>query len=366
MKTDFAELTSNFTFEGTFIDAVPYGFGHINGTYLARFKQTDGTLHPYILQRINQNVFKCPPQVMHNMQRVTEHLRTKIADAGGDTSRGTINLIPTITGNVFYQAADGEYWRAETFILDAKSYLRATSLEHNYHAAYAFGTFQKMLSDFPITDLHFTIPDFHHTPKRLDAFCASVESDPFNRAREVQTEIDFVLTRARHTRTLIELQEKGAIPERVTHNDTKIDNVMIDDLTGEGVCVIDLDTVMPGLAVYDFGDAVRSGANAGAEDEPDLSKVWLDLEVFDRLTHGYLDAARDFLTPTEIDHLPFSAILMTLECGLRFLADHINGDVYFKTRRPHHNLDRARTQFKLIQDMETHFAEMVQIVAAYR
>jgi hypothetical protein len=221
------------------------------------------------------------------------------------------------------------------------------------------------LCDFPADQLYETIPDFHHTRKRFEAFCASVEKDVANRALSVRDEIEFVEKRAEETSVLVDLLKQGKLPQRVTHNDTKFNNVMIDDETGEGVCVIDLDTVMPGLSLYDFGDSIRSGANPAAEDEQDLAKVCMDLDLYESYTRGYLDAARDFLTPIEIDYLCFAAKLMTFECGMRFLADHLDGDIYFKVHRPHHNLDRCRTQFKMVADMEAKAEQMVAIVERY-
>jgi len=240
------------------------------------------------------------------------------------------------------------------------------NLDHVYNASKAFGKFQRLLSDFPAGQLYETIPNFHHTGKRYEAFVEAVERDVKNRAQSVKAEIEFVEKRAEDTSVLVDLLEWGELPERVTHNDTKFNNVMIDDETGEGVCVIDLDTVMPGLSLYDFGDSVRSGANPAAEDERDLSKVCIDLEIFDRLVHGDLDVARDFLTPTEVDYMPFSAKLMTFECGMRFLTDHLDGDVYFRIHRENHNLDRCCTQFKMVEDMEAKFDQMVRIVGKYR
>jgi Ser/Thr protein kinase RdoA (MazF antagonist) len=388
MTPDLTAIARHFQFEGSFLEASPYGFGHINDTYAAWFRPDDpsvgqafepvrfhsswhppghaGSRHRYILQRINHHVFKNPEELMHNIAQVTRHLRAKILAAGGDPERETLSLIPTLEGGTFYRTADGHYWRAYIFIEGAQTYEIVASLDHIYNAAKAFGNFQRLLADFPADQLHETIPDFHHTRKRFDAFVQSVERDALNRAGEVRPEIEFVARRVGDTSILLDLLAQGKLPERVTHNDCKFNNVMIDDQTGEGICVIDLDTVMPGLSLYDFGDTVRSGANTAAEDEPDLSRVHLDLEIFDRLAHGYLDSARDFLTPLEIDHLAFSARLMTLECGLRFLADHLDGDVYFKVHRPNHNLDRCRTQFKLVQEMEQQFDRMLSIVEKYR
>jgi len=366
MKPDLAGIVKHFKFEGDFLDAHPYGFGHINDTYAAYFRKADGLVHRYILQRINHNVFKHPEKLMQNIERVTTHLRKKIIAAGGDPERETLNLIPTIDAKTFYRTHDGNCWRAYIFIEGALTYEVVETLDHVYNAAKAFGKFQKLLSDFPAEQLYETIPNFHHTRKRFEAFVEAVERDVKNRAQSVRDEIEFVEKRAEDASVLVDLLEQGRLPELVTHNDTKFNNVMIDDETGEGVCVIDLDTVMPGLSLYDFGDSVRSGANPAAEDERDLSKVCIDLEIFDLFARGYLDAARDFLTPTEVDYLPFSAKLMTFECGMRFLTDHLNGDVYFKIHRENHNLDRCRTQFKMVRDMEEKFDQMVRIVEKHR
>jgi organic radical activating enzyme len=366
MKPGFPAIVKHFKFDGDFLDARPYGFGHINDTYAAYFRKADGVVHRYILQRINHNVFKHPEKLMQNIERVTTHLRKKIIVAGGDPQRETLNLIHTVDAKTFYRTHDGNYWRAYTFVDGALTYEVVESLDHVYNAAKAFGKFQKLLSDFPVGQLYETIPNFHHTRKRFKAFAEAVERDVENRARSVRNEIEFVEKRAEDVSVLVDLLQQGKLPELVTHNDTKLNNVMIDDETGEGVCVIDLDTVMPGLSSYDFGDSVRSGANPAAEDERDLSKVCVDLEIFDRFAQGYLDAARDFLTSTEVDYLPFSAKLMTFECGMRFLMDHLDGDVYFKIHRANHNLDRCRTQFKMVRDMEEKFDQMVRIVEKYR
>ena len=269
-QPDFAVLNNQFQFEGQFLDARPYGFGHINDTYVARFQQPDGRIHRYIIQRINHNVFKKPEDLMHNMELVTNHMRAKVIAAGGDPIRETVTLIPTNDGNSFCKSSSGDYWRVNEFIEGAQTYLKGEHLEHYYHAAKAFGRFLGMLSDFPADRLYETIPDFHHTPKRFSSFVQAVEEDPKNRAYSAQSEIDFVLHRAEEASILVDMLESGDMPQRVIHNDTKIDNVMIDKKSGEGICVIDLDTVMPGLVVFDFGDSVRSGANPAAEDEQDL------------------------------------------------------------------------------------------------
>ena len=366
MAPDFAKLVEHFQFDGEFVEVDPYGFGHINDTYAARFRQGNGDMRRYIIQRINHNIFKRPDFVMHNMERVTRHMRDRIMADGGDPLRERITLVPTIDGKTYCQSSNGEYWRAHHFIEGARAYQKAESPEHYYHAARAFGRFLNMASDLPTNELHETIPDFHHTPKRFQAFIQATEKDPRNRARAVQAEIAFAQNRAAETTVLIDLVAGGKMPERVTHNDTKFDNVMLDNETGEGICVIDLDTVMAGLAVFDFGDSVRTGASTAAEDEPDSSKVRFDLEIFDRLAQGFLEETHEFLTPTEVDHLAFGAKLITFEQGIRFLTDYLNGDVYYKTRRPEHNLDRCRTQFKLVSEMEASEDQMIRVIEAYQ
>ena len=286
----------------------------------------------------------------------------KIIKAGGDPLRETLNLIPTNEGGYLHRSEDGNYWRGYLFIDGARTYQTVENKEHFYKAGKAFGNFQRLLSDYPVENLHETIPNFHNTKMRFDAFVDAVEKDVMNRAKDVKEEIEFALKRADDTPILVDLLEKGELPLRVTHNDTKFNNVMIDDKTGEGICVIDLDTVMPGLSLYDFGDSIRFGANPAAEDERDLSKVWMDLGLYEQFTRGYLETAGDSLTRTELEYMPFSAKLMTYECGIRFLTDHLNGDTYFRILRPGHNLDRTRTQFKLVADMEVKLDQMARII----
>jgi hypothetical protein len=364
MDPDFKDIARKFRFEGDFMSACVYGTGHIHDTYALVF-QTGDDVHRYILQRINQHVFKDPEGVQNNIQLVTAHLRRKIIADGGDPQRETLNLIPTLDGNSTYRTAEGDYWRSFDFIEGARTYDCVENLDHVYSAAKAFGNFQNMLSDFPSDQLVETIPNFHHTRKRYQTFLSAVESDIVNRARFCQPEIEFVTRRAAKTSILTDMLARDELPERVTHNDTKFNNVMIDDETGEGICIVDLDTVMPGLSLYDFGDAIRSMATTAAEDEADLSKVNFDLAVYRCYTRGYLDAAGEILTPREIEQLPFSAILMTFECGMRFLTDHLQGDTYYKIHRQDHNLDRCRTQFKLVSDMEKQFDVMTDIIEQY-
>jgi hypothetical protein len=364
MKPNLQDIVRQFRFEGDFSAANPYGLGHINDTYLTVYEE-NGLIHQYILQRINHNVFLNPEGLMRNIEAVTSHLSQKIELLGGNPLRETLTLIPTLNGKSYIRTDEGDYWRGYLFINNAHTYEFVENLDHVYHAAKAYGKFQNLLSDYPSGELIETIPDFHNTRKRFERFVEAVERDPLNRASSSETEIEFVLQRENDTSVLVDMWERSELPERITHNDTKFNNVMIDDKTGKGVCVIDLDTVMPGLSLFDFGDAIRTLANPAAEDERDLSLVQFDLEIFDIYTKGYLDAVGDVLSPEEIKHLPFSAILMTFECGIRFFTDHLEGDKYFKIHRENQNLDRCRTQFKMVNDMELQFDQMMSIVENY-
>ncbi len=365
MGVDLSEVSRHFHLPGPLIDAEVYGSGHINDTYLARF-QADGLAAPAILQRINHHVFKQPEKLMDNITRVTRYARQRILAAGGDPAREALTLIPTLDGGSFHRTPAGEYWRAYEFISGAHTYDRTDDLRQAYTAARAFGNFQKLLASLPGGRLHETIPDFHHTRKRFTAFQAALEADAAGRVRGVQPEIDSILQREGDASVVVDLLERGELPERVTHNDTKLNNVLIDDRTGEGICVIDLDTMMPGSILYDFGDLVRMGAATAAEDEPDLSRVGFDLALFEALAQGYLDSAGDFLTSLEFELLTFAGRLITLEQAVRFLGDYLNGDVYYKIHHPGHNLDRARTQIKLVAEMERQQGAMETIIRACR
>lgn len=365
MNLDLMPILEQFIHEGEPFDVVPCGSGHINDTYAASFRTGNGGIHRYILQRINHKVFREPDKLMENISAITKYLRSRIISGGGDPERETLNIIPTVEGRSFYRTEDGSCWRSYDFIENAHTYDVVENAGHLYNGGKAFGKFQKMLRDFPAEKLHETIPDFHNTRRRLDHFADALDKDAANRAVNAKKEIEFVTRRADEASTLVDALKKGRLPLKVTHNDTKFNNVMIDDRTGEGICVIDLDTVMPGLALYDFGDSIRSGANPAPEDEKDLSKVRLDLNLFEFFTRGYLETAGDSLSQAELDHLPFSAKLMTFECGMRFLTDYLNGDTYFKVRREGHNLDRARTQFKMVADMEEKMDLMGRIVGRY-
>ena len=356
MNYSLAEIVRNFAIE---VSVEAYGNGHINDTYIADSEPR------YILQRINHAIFKNPDEVMSNIVGVTDFLREKIIADGGDPNRETLSVIRTVDGKNYYKTEDGSYFRMYNYVENAVSYEAVESPEQFYHAARAFGKFQRLLADYPAEKLYDTIPLFHDTAKRFADFEKAVNDDAAGRAASVKNEIDFVLARKSDTTVVLDAIADGRVPLRVTHNDTKLNNVMLDADTGEGVCVIDLDTVMPGSLLYDYGDALRFGASTGAEDEIDLDKISFDLELFEAFTKGFIEEVGSTLTPTEIELLPFSAKLLTYECGMRFLGDYLNGDTYFKIHREHHNLDRARTQFKLVADIEKKLDQMKEIVKKY-
>ena len=352
MEYNLSEILEKFDIKR---ETAPYGDGHINDTYRVKGQY-------YILQRINSNVFKKPYEVMENIEAVTEYLRKKIIEAGGDPDRETLTLVKTVDGQNLYKADEENYFRVYKFIEGAKTYSRVESPEQFYNAAKTFGKFQTMLAGFPADKLHETIPQFHYTPNRVQQLRDAIANDAAGRAASVQKEIEFALARADEADTIIKAMEEGSVPLRVTHNDTKLNNVMLDEKTGEGVCVIDLDTVMPGSMLYDYGDALRFGASTAAEDETNLSKVWFDVNLFKQFSLGYIEEMKDVITEKEIELMPFAAKLLTYECGIRFLADYLNGDTYFKIHHEHHNLDRARTQLKLVADIENKTEEMKSII----
>ena len=322
----------------------PYGNGHINDTYCL-------TEPRYILQRINTDIFKHPDELMENIENVTSFLREKIKKNGGDPQRETLTVIKTVDGKNYYQYDENNVFRMYLFVENTKSIENSKTPEDLYEAGVGFGRFQRMLSDYPADTLHESIKDFHHTPKRVEALKLAIREDKAGRAASVEAEISFALEQAVWADQVVKGIEDGSIPLRVTHNDTKINNILFDQETGKAVCVIDLDTVMPGSMLYDFGDALRMGGSTGAEDETDLSKVWFDETAFEAFAKGYLSEMKDDLTETELELLPFSVKLMTYECGIRFLTDYLNGDTYFRIHREHHNLKRARNQFKLVADI---------------
>jgi aminoglycoside phosphotransferase (APT) family kinase protein len=353
-----AAAIRQFQIDGELTSITPYGSGHINDTYRAVFDKS-GTPASFILQRINTAIFLNPAALMENIERITAHLANKIAD-DPDRMRKVLSLIPTRDGRACHVDADGDYWRAYCFIERARAYDAVDSPQQAYQAARAFGQFQQLLADLPAPRLHDTIPGFHNTPKRFAAFERALAADAANRAALAQPEIAFALAHQSFTGILL----NASLPERVTHNDTKINNVLLDDQTGEGLCVIDLDTAMPGLALYDFGDMVRTATSPAIEDERDLSRVTMQFPMFEALLRGYLSSAGSFLTSSEKQHLAAAGKGIAFEQGIRFLTDYLAGDTYYKIRREGHNLDRCRTQFKLVASMNEQEEEISRLVSA--
>ena len=360
---DAVAIAREFALEGEVLSADPYGSGHINDTFKVDVRPGAGPRR-YVLQRINHHVFRRPDELMANVERVCAHAYAKLKHSGlPDADRRTLRLIPTRSGRAWHVDAAGNRWRCYHFIEGATGHDIVRSPEQAYAAAKAFGAFQALLADLPGSRLHETIPDFHHTPSRFARFQEALAKDAHGRAALAVPEIAFALARAHEVGTVVDALRDGSLPERVTHNDTKLNNVLLDDDTQEGVCVIDLDTVMPGSVLYDFGDLVRTSTSPAAEDETDLSLVRMQLPMFDALVRGYLASAGGFLTPKEKGLLPFAGKLITFEIGLRFLTDWLEGDTYFKIKRPTHNLDRARTQFKLVESIEAQLPAMQALVA---
>ncbi len=359
------EAIANFRYDGVLIDERPYGSGHINDTFLLTFDISGmGTIR-VILQRMNDSIFKEPEKLMENVLGVTSYLRKIIIENGGDPERETLNVIRTVANRPYFVDSEGGYWRSYKFIEGATCYDQVESPEDFYQSAVSFGNFQRLLAEYPAETLHETIEGFHDTKARFETFKKAVEADACGRAASVQKEIQFVLDHEDVANVFGDMLAKGEIPLRVTHNDTKLNNIMIDDKTRKGICVIDLDTVMPGLAMNDFGDSIRFGASTAAEDEQDLSKVSCDMDLFDIYAKGFIEGCGGKLTDKEIELLPMGAKVMTFECGMRFLTDYLEGDHYFKIHREGHNLDRCRTQFKLVEDMEAKWDTMQEIIKKY-
>ena len=346
------QILNSFQLDTPVASCERYGCGHVNETYLV----VSESGRRYILQKISTRAFHDVPALMQNIISVTQFLREKTADP-----RGVLTLVSTVDGEFYLHHADGTYWRMYDFVEDAVCLQAPETPEDFYQSALAFGNFQQLLTDFPAETLSETIPMFHNTVNRYKIFKETLAADPMGRAASVKEEIEFALAHETEAATLVEQQASGLLPTRVTHNDTKLNNVMLDAATKKALCVIDLDTIMPGLSLYDFGDSIRFGAATAAEDETDLSKVEMSLELFRTYTRGYLTACPG-LTDQEKKMMPMGAKLMTLECGVRFLTDYLDGDHYFKIHRENHNLDRCRTQFKLVADMEKKWADMAAIV----
>jgi hypothetical protein len=352
------DISKKFQIYGEILHAETLKIGHINETYTATYDQ-GGTRVRYIHQKINRTVFKNPAAVMKNVMRVTTHIRKKQESRKvRDVTRRSLIVIPTRDGNSYHENGNQEVWRTFVFVEGVETYEAVQSPDQAYQAGRAFGEFQQLLVDLPGDRLFETIPDFHNTRKRFAALQKAIEGDYYNRAKDARPEIEFALAHEPIVDVILKAMAKGKIPERITHNDTKFNNVMLDVLTGEAMCIVDLDTVMPGCALYDFGDMVRTTTSPTLEDEPDLSKVKMQMPMFKRLAEGYLSMAGQFLTKTEKAHTAFSGKLITFEIGIRFLTDFLSGDNYFRIHRPGHNLDRCRTQFKLVESIERQEAAM--------
>lgn len=358
----FHDVVKQFRVWGDYVRAVPYGSGHINDTFKVTLDMAGAPVH-YLLQRINHRVFKDPRAVMDNIVRVTNHVQARLAAEGvTDVTRRSLCVVFTRDEQPYHRDGEGNWWRMYLFVEGAATYDTVRNARQAFEAARAYGRFQNMVADLPPPRLHETIPHFHSAPVRLEALRKAIAADPCNRAAETRAEIAFVERRAVQCSRLLDRHARGELPERISHNDTKLNNVMLDDASGEGVCVIDLDTVMPGLVLYDFGDMVRSATAAAPEDEADLRKVGMRIELFDAIARGYLSQAA-FLSPAERAELVFSGRLITLMIGMRFLTDYLLGDVYFKTTRPRQNLDRCRAHFKMVESMEGQQDAMEKLVA---
>ena len=363
-ETILQEVLAAYEFPATLLGAVRYGQGHINDTFCVLCQPQEGDCIRFILQGLSSAAFPHPEELMENFIGITSYLRDKIIAAGGDAARETLGLVKTRDGKDFYRDSNGKVWRLTPFIENTDCFQSATP-ELFEASARAFGRFQYMLQGYPAETLHETIVNFHNTEDRFARFQAALAADKLDRAKDVQAEIDFVLSRKDDCSVALQALRDGILPLRVTHNDTKLNNILIDRETGEGICVIDLDTTMPGLSINDFGDSIRFGANHSKEDEKDLSKVNFDIDLYEVFTRGFLQGAQGGLTQGELDYLPWGARLMTLECGIRFLTDYLDGDNYFRIHYPEQNLDRCRTQFKLVSDMENQFEAMAAVVKKY-
>jgi Ser/Thr protein kinase RdoA (MazF antagonist) len=361
---DLAKIASAFQVEGDFKEGSPYGSGHINDTFQVVMQKGKGNVR-YILQRINHNIFKNPVTLMENIQRVTKHITAKVKTRGGDLVKEAMQIVSAKDNKSYHQDAEGNYWRCYVFIEGASTHDILETNEQAYQAAKAFGQFARDLEDIGGVRLHETIPNFHHTPKRFEALEDAIAKDKVKRKATVEKDLEWVLSKKEFCKLIVEGISKGLIPERITHNDTKINNVMLDDKTGQCKAVIDLDTVMPGSALYDFGDLVRTSVSTAVEDEKDVSKINVRLERFEALVKGFLEGAGNCLTKTEIEYLPICGRIITFECGIRFLTDFLDGDNYFKVHRENHNLERARSQFQLVKKMEVLEKEMIAIVKKY-
>jgi len=363
MKDNIKSIIDHFHICGTYNDGKSYGSGHINETFLIKTKEAE--CDDYILQKVNHHVFQNVVGLMQNMERVTVHIRNKLTqNPDADIKREVITIIPAKDGKLFYKDENGDYWRVLLFIDGGHSYDIVDSPQKAYTGGRAFGNFQKLLSDFPPPPLMETIPNLHNIEMRLQTFFQTIKDDPQGRVKEVREEITYVEERKEEMKTIYNLGKEGKIPLRITHNDTKFNNILFDD-NDNVLCILDLDTVMPGYIHFDFGDAIRSGANTGAEDDKDLSRVSLDIDLFEAYAKGFLEETRHFLNRHEIDHLAFSAKLFAFSQSLRFLTDYIAGDTYYKIHYPKHNLQRTKAQFALLFSMEKQYGKMQEIIKQF-
>ena len=360
------EVLAAFDFGAPVVGAVRYGKGHINDTFCVHTQPEDRACRRFILQRMSAAAFKHPEELMQNIIGVTDYLGREIDRVGGDRSRETMTVVRPQNGEPFYTDSEGGAWRVYTFVEQTICYQSAETPELFAASGRTFGKFQRLLKDYPAATQFDTIPHFHDTEDRLRRLKEAVAADKLGRAKDCRPELDFCLAREADCSVALSAMREGRIPLRVTHNDTKLNNVLMDKDTGRGMCIIDLDTVMPGLVGHDFGDAIRFGANHAAEDEQDLSKVSFDLDLYEVYTKAFLEGAGGILTQAEVEYLPWGAKLMTLECGIRFLTDYLEGDHYFAIHRPDQNLDRCRTQFKLVSDMEHNWDAMAEIIKKYQ
>jgi len=361
MKHDLRGIFGSFLAEGSFLKAESFGSGHIHDTFLITTSEEEKD--DYILQRLNSKVFRKIPELQENIERVTRHIRRKLAAVpGADLKRECINMIPSREGKSWINDEEGNFWRLLVFIPDHRSYDIVDSPPKAYEGGRAVGKFQAMLADMPDPPLHETIPDFHNIEKRLEWFENSIALDKAKRVTNLKAEIEFFRARTEKMTVIRRLGREGIIPLRITHNDTKFNNILLDE-NDRALCIIDLDTVMPGYVHYDFGDAIRTAANVAAEDEPDLSKIRMDIQLFKAYAEGYLSETRDTLNSTEKEYLAFAPLLITFEQAVRFLTDYIDGDTYYRIHHEHHNLQRTRAQIRLVESMEDQYGEMQEIIS---
>ena len=362
---DYNKIMQAFGVQEEILICEPFGSGHINDTYRVVVKSENGEKE-YVLQRMNTQIFQNPVGLMNNIKLVTEYMKEVIIKKGGDPERETLHFYPTTEGKMYYIDEEGKYWRLEDMVMRSLSYDLAANREMFASTGEAFGQFMADLADFPAEELVEVIPNFHNTRVRYQTFVSEVEANRAGRIEDCRPEIEFALARKELAESIVKQLENNELPLRVTHNDTKINNILMDADTDQPLCIIDLDTIMPGACAYDFGDSIRFGASSALEDEQDLDKVYMKLDLFEAYTEGYMKAVGKTLTPAEAKSLAVGAMLLTYETGIRFLGDHLNGDVYFKIHRPGQNLDRARTQFKLVADMEEKWSQMQNIVQEER